>query len=96
VVAPGERISLTFPTEISRGVAWYLMEWTGQKWTEPSYLLISDGGGAYNCSECPTYYGHGVPWGWPDAVSAGRDRTSSSLLPAPTVAGTDLHREHRR
>ena len=85
--APGEEVLLRFPTEMERGVPFYLSRWNEDSWEEPSFLLISDGGGAYDCVVCPTYFELGQDWGWEDIAiqGPGPDRI---VVPDTAVPGT--------
>jgi len=61
-VQAGEILTLTFPTNVTRGAAYYLSAWNGDGWDEPAFLLISNGGGEAHCPSCPTYSDRHEPW----------------------------------
>jgi hypothetical protein len=44
VARPGQVIELRFPTELPRGVAFFMSRWENDQWSEPLFLLISDQG----------------------------------------------------
>ncbi len=89
VATPGSSILLWFPTERERGVPFLLSRWNGSSWDDPTFLLISDGGGPahYACGECPTSYAKGEDWGWED-IGVGGPGPDRVIVPPSATPGT--------
>jgi hypothetical protein len=87
VVKAGERVDLRFPSEVQRGVCWYLSEREGSGWSEPVYFLVS-GPPGYDNDRAPFWRSEAEVWECEDIGIVGPG-------PDPIVAPDTASGEHR-
>ena len=61
VVQAGQQVELRFPSEVHRGVCWYLSERDGNGWSEPVYFLVS-GPPGYDSNNAPYWRSDDEVW----------------------------------
>lgn len=83
---PGEELSLSFRPNVLRSVGFQLSRWSGEAWSSPDYLLISDGGGSYDCGDCPKAIGRDQDWAI-DYIAVGGPGPDRIVLPREAPAG---------
>jgi hypothetical protein len=87
VARPGEVIELRYPTELSRGVPFFMSRWENDQWSEPQFLLISDQGHMRVVG--PGWHPRGSAWGWRNIGIGGH---GPDRLKVPDVTEPGLYR----
>lgn len=85
---PGDLVSVRFPADTTRGLAFALAPWSDGGWDEPSYYLTSDGGDPSAFQ--PDWWRADRPnRGWPD-IGVGGAGPDHVVIPPTASAGPYL------
>jgi hypothetical protein len=86
---PGEIVDLIFSEHADRGALFTLARWDGTAWEPASFGLTSDGHGAYDCADCPSWVAGPGPF---DMVDIGISGPGPDRVEIPDVAPPGRYR----